>query len=70
MEGRAAHPVSCRPERHEKGHEVIGVRVSTFSVRAPFPIFHKAYAVALGHRVGQPAAEFVGPTIGGRTFAE
>lgn len=70
VEGRAARVASCRAERDKKRHEVIGVRVSTFSARAPFPILHKADAVAPGHRVGQPAAEFVGPPIGGCTFAQ
>ena len=44
--------------------------MSTFSIRASLPILQKADAVAPGHRVGQPPAEFVGPIIGGGTFAQ
>jgi hypothetical protein len=42
MEELAARLVSCRPEYYKKRHEVIGVRVSTFSVRTALPILHKA----------------------------
>jgi hypothetical protein len=70
MEDRAAPLAPCRPKRHKQRHEVIGVRVSTFSIWATFPILHKAGAVAPSHRVGQPAAEVEGPIIGGRTFAQ
>jgi hypothetical protein len=43
--------------------------MSTFSVGALLSILHKADAVPPGYCVGQPAAEFVGPSIGGSTFA-
>jgi len=49
---------------------VIGIRVSTFSVRGALPIVEKANAITSGHRVGQPAAELPCPVMGGSTFAQ
>ena len=41
MEERAARLVPGCAKRHKKRHEVIRVRVGTFSVRTALPILHK-----------------------------
>src|SRR5665647_56541 len=70
MQNRSTCAVACRPERYEERHEVIGVWVSTFSVRGALPIVKKTDTIASGHRFGQPAAELPCPVIGGSAFAK